>query len=71
MRNAINVALAIVSGVLFAWSFPNVAAGWLMFIALLPLFVALTRVNSYKGAFALGWLSHGVAWLLMVPWVIR
>ena len=71
MRTLINVALAIVSGVLFAWSFPNVAAGWLMFIALLPLFVALTRVNSYKGAFALGWLSHGVAWLLMVPWVIR
>ena len=71
MRTVINVALAILSGVLFAWSFPNVAAGWLMFIALLPLFVALTRVNSYKGAFALGWLSQGVAWLLMVPWVIR
>ena len=71
MRTLINVALAIVSGVLFAWSFPNVAAGWLMSIALLPLFVALTRVNSYKGALALGWLSQGVAWLLMVPWVIR
>jgi apolipoprotein N-acyltransferase len=71
LRTAINVALAIISGVLFAWSFPNVDAGWLIFIALLPLFVALTRVESYKGAFVIGWLSQGVAWLLMVPWVIR
>ena len=61
----------ITSGILFAWSFPNVDAGWLMFIALFPLFVALARVESYRGAFALGWLSQGIAWLLMVPWVIR
>ncbi|HEX3071373.1 MAG TPA: apolipoprotein N-acyltransferase [Thermoanaerobaculia bacterium] len=71
MRTLLNAILAIVSGVLFAWSFPNVAAGWLMFIALVSLFVALSRTSSYKGAFALGWLSQGVAWLLMVPWVIR
>ena len=71
MRTPLNVALAILSGILFAWSFPNVAAGWLMFLALLPLFVALARAVSYKGAFALGWLSQGIAWLLMVPWVIR
>jgi apolipoprotein N-acyltransferase len=71
LRTAINVALAILSGTLFAWSFPNVDAGWLMFIALLPLFVALARVDSYRAAFALGWLSQGIAWLLMVPWVIR
>jgi apolipoprotein N-acyltransferase len=71
LRTAFNVALAIISGVLFAWSFPNVGAGWLMFIALLPLFVALSRAETYKGAFALGWLSQGIAWLIMVPWVIR
>jgi apolipoprotein N-acyltransferase len=71
LRTSINIILAIVSGVLFAWSFPNVAAGWLMFVALIPLFIALARASSYKGAFALGWLSQGIAWLLMVPWVIR
>ena len=71
MRLAFNVALAALSGVLFACSFPNVAAGWLMFFALLPLFVALARAESYKGAFLLGWLSQTIAWLLMVPWVIR
>lgn len=71
MRTALNVTLAISSGVLFAWSFPNVAAGWLMFIALLPLFVALARAGGARNAFLLGWLSQTIAWLLMVPWVIR
>jgi apolipoprotein N-acyltransferase len=71
LRIALNVLLAAISGVLFAWSFPNVAAGWLMFIALLPLFVALARARTYKGAFLLGWLSQSLAWLMMVPWVIR
>jgi apolipoprotein N-acyltransferase len=71
LRLAINVALAAISGVLFACSFPNVAAGWLMFIALLPLFVALSRALTWRGAFAIGWLSQTVAWLMMVPWVIR
>ncbi len=70
-RFAIDVALAAVSGVLFAWSFPNVAAGWLIFIALLPLFLALARTRTWGKAFFLGWLSQTIAWLLMVPWVIR
>ncbi len=71
LRLAINVILAIISGVLFACAFPNVAAGWLIFIALLPLFVALSRARTWRGAFAIGWLSQTVAWLMMVPWVIR
>jgi apolipoprotein N-acyltransferase len=71
VRFAINIILAVISGVLFACSFPNVAAGWLMFIALLPLFVALARAPRAGEAFFLGWLSQSVAWLIMVPWVIR
>jgi apolipoprotein N-acyltransferase len=71
LRLAINVALAALSGVLFALAFPNAAIGWLMFIALLPLFVALTRVRTARGAFFLGWLSQTIAWLIMVPWVVR
>ena len=71
MRSAINVTFAILSGILFACSFPNIAIGWLMFIALLPLFIALTRVRTARGAFLLGWLSQTTAWLMMVPWVVR
>jgi apolipoprotein N-acyltransferase len=71
LRLAINAALATLSGVLFALAFPNAAIGWLMFIALLPLFVALTRVKTMRGAFVIGWISQTIAWLIMVPWVVR
>src|SRR3954470_3283145 len=42
-----------------------------MFIALLPLFVALTRARTWRGAFVIGWISQSIAWLIMVPWVVR
>jgi apolipoprotein N-acyltransferase len=68
---AIRVLLAAVSGVLFAFSFPNVAAGWLIFIAPLPLFLAIVRARSAREAAFNGWVSQTTAWLLMVPWVVR
>lgn len=71
MPRAIRFLAAIVSGLLFAFAFPNVAAGWLIFVALLPLFVAAARANGKWEAFLLGWASQFVAWLLMVPWVVR
>ncbi len=67
----IRIALAIISGFLFAFSFPNIAAGWLIFIALIPLFIALARVGGAWESFFLGWISQTIAWLLMVPWVVR
>src|SRR6266568_7528736 len=63
--------LAVISGFLFALAFPNYAIGWLIFIALIPLFIALARAKSWREAFALGWISQTIAWLLMVPWVVR
>ena len=63
--------LAILSGVLFALSFPNAAIGWLIFIALIPLFIALALSHSGWQSFFFGWLSQFVAWLMMVPWVVR
>jgi apolipoprotein N-acyltransferase len=71
LRSTTNLILAVLSGLLFACSFPNVAAGWLVFVALLPLFVALARARGAGEAFLLGWLSQTIAWLLMVPWVVR
>lgn len=64
------VALAILSGVLFAFAFPNVGLGWLIFIAPIPLFAALSRTRNLWVALFLGWLWQFTAWLLMVPWVI-
>lgn len=67
----LRILLSVLSGALFALSFPDFALGWLAFIALLPLFVALVRAQSVKEAFFLGWLSQTTAWLIMVPWVVR
>ncbi|HSP16720.1 MAG TPA: apolipoprotein N-acyltransferase [Thermoanaerobaculia bacterium] len=66
-----NTILAAVSGVLFALSFPDYSVGWLAFVALIPLFVAVARARTGWHAFLLGWLSQTIAWLIMVPWVVR
>jgi apolipoprotein N-acyltransferase len=68
---AIRLALAILSGALFAFAFPDYSLGWLMFLAFIPLLVAVVRARGACEAFFLGWASYTVAWLLMVPWVIR
>jgi apolipoprotein N-acyltransferase len=68
---AINCALAIASGVLFALAFPDYAIGWLAFVALLPLLIAIVRARGSWEAFFLGWTAYTVAWLMMVPWVVR
>ena len=67
----IRLLLAILTGVLFAWSFPNVAHGWLAFFSLAPLLIAVARARSPKESFFLGWAAMTVAWLIMVPWVVR
>jgi apolipoprotein N-acyltransferase len=66
-----RLLLSIASGVLFALAFPNAGIAWLIFIALVPLFVALARARSWREAVLLGWLSQFTAWLIMVPWVVR
>lgn len=67
----LRFVFAIITGVLFALSFPNLAQGWLMFIALVPLLVAVTRARSTWEAFFLGWAALTTAWMVMVPWVVR
>ena len=66
-----NLVLSIVSGVLFGASFPDIGIGWLMFGAFIPLLLAVSRAKSGKAAFLYGWVSQTVAWLIMVPWVVR
>ncbi len=66
-----RITFAILSGFLFAFAFPDYSIGWLIFFALLPLFTALARSKSWLEAFLLGWISQTIAWLLMVPWVVR
>ena len=63
--------LATASGVLFALAFPDYAIGWLAFVALTPLLIAVVRASRPREAFFLGWMSQTIAWLMMVPWVVR
>jgi apolipoprotein N-acyltransferase len=67
----IRYLLAAASGVLFALAFPDYDLGFLAFVALAPLLVALVRARSWREATLLGWLSQTISWLIMVPWVIR
>ena len=66
-----RLLLSILSGILFALAFPGAAIGWLAFIALAPLVVAVVRARSTREAFLLGWTGLTTAWLIMVPWVVR
>jgi apolipoprotein N-acyltransferase len=66
-----RILLALLSGLLLAFSFPNVAIGWFAFVAFIPLYVALHGARSGWQAAGLGWIAQTTAWLLMVPWVVR
>src|SRR5687768_8712612 len=66
-----RLLLSILSGVLFALAFPDAAIGWLAFVALVPLLIAVVRAKSTWEAFFLGWAGQTTAWLIMVPWVVR
>jgi apolipoprotein N-acyltransferase len=67
----LHFLFALLSGVLFAAAFPDYSVGWLAFIALAPLLFAVVRAKRARTAFVYGWLSQTVAWLIMVPWVVR
>ncbi|HVS30693.1 MAG TPA: apolipoprotein N-acyltransferase [Thermoanaerobaculia bacterium] len=66
-----RAVLSITSGVLYALAFPDAAIGWLAFIALAPLMIAIVRSPTGWQAFLCGWIAQTTAWLIMVPWVVR
>jgi len=67
----LRILLSLLSGVLFALAFPDYSIGWLSFVALTPLLVAVARARSAGQAALLGWISQTIAWLMMVPWVVK
>lgn len=67
----LHLVLAIVSGALYALAFPDYSIAPLAFVCLAPLLIALQQTTSSWRAFLLGWVSQVVAWLMMVPWVVR
>ena len=67
----VRFLLAITSGVLLALAFPSTGQGWLAFVALTPLLVAVVRATRVREAFFLGWAAMTAAWLIMMWWVVR
>jgi apolipoprotein N-acyltransferase len=70
-RRSARFLFAALSGVAFGCAFPDYSIYWLIFIALIPLVAATVSSSGKREAFLLGWLSQTVAWLVMVPWVVR
>jgi apolipoprotein N-acyltransferase len=68
---SVRLLLAALSGVLLAIAFPDYSIAWLAFVAVVPLLVALVHTRGAWESFLLGWISQSVAWLIMVPWVVR
>lgn len=63
-----RVALAVLSGVLLFASFPPLDAGWLAWIALTPLVLAV-HGRPMRQAFGLGYLAGGVAFGGILAWI--
>jgi apolipoprotein N-acyltransferase len=63
-----DVALAALSGVLLALSFPKFGSGLVAWVALAPLLLALSRSRGGLGAFRLGYVTGAVASLGIVYW---
>ena len=70
-RLLIGLLLAALAGLFYALSFPDFSVSWLAFVALAPLLIAVVRAARARVAFLYGWVAMTMAWLMMVPWVVR
>ncbi|HEX4841056.1 MAG TPA: apolipoprotein N-acyltransferase [bacterium] len=64
----IGLALAILSGLLIAAAFPPFDVGWLAWVALAPLVLAI-RARPLSQAFGLGFVSGAVAFGIILAWI--
>lgn len=60
--------LACASGLLLTGSFPNIDAGWLAWVALVPLLAAVKRLGWQK-AFGVGFVTGLVHYLTLIYWI--
>jgi len=65
----INIALAILSGLLLTGSFPNVNFSWLAWFAFVPLLISLRNL-SFKKSFFLGFVTGVTHYITLVYWLI-
>ena len=64
-----NLALALVSGLLLVLLFPGFNLTWLAPVALAPILVACAREPSWKRRWFYGWAAGVVFWCGVCPWI--
>ena len=67
--NRYNIFFALCSGVLFFLSFPKFGLGFIAWIALVPLLIALRDIRSFGKALLLGWIAGLTACVGMMYWI--
>jgi apolipoprotein N-acyltransferase len=65
----VNLALALLSGILLVLVFPNFNFTLLAPVALAPLLMACAREPSWRRRFLLGWASGFVFWFAVCSWI--
>jgi len=68
-NNSRNIFFALFSGILFVLSFPKFGLGFVAWIALVPLFIALRDIRSIGRALFLGWIAGLTACAGIVYWI--
>lgn len=61
--------LALLGGLLLAWSFPPVGLPWLAAIALAPLLFVAAREPKWNRRFVYGYAAGNLYWLLQCNWI--
>ena len=69
-NNRSRIIMAVASGLLITMAFPKADQGWLAWVALVPLFLAL-RQSDLKSGFALGMVFGMVKHLGLVYWTVH
>ncbi|MBM3789303.1 MAG: apolipoprotein N-acyltransferase, partial [Acidobacteria bacterium] len=66
-----RLILAVVSGLLGLAAFPSVSLGWLAWIALAPLLIAVSRSRTSRESFVLGVVAGLIQWAGLLAWIPR
>jgi len=69
MKKKKNIVLAVVSGLLLTGAFPKIGWDWLTWVALVPLFFALTNLSTGRG-FRIGYITGLVHYLSLLYWLV-
>ncbi len=64
-----RIILAVASGLMLTGSFPNIDLGWLVWIAVVPLLIAI-RNCGVKQSFVLGFTTGMIHYMTLLYWVV-